>query len=109
MNATKMPVDAAPLLAVLGLFALSTLFGLGRVVKLIQVYEAQHELKRGSAGWIRTVSGWSMIFIWLGATWFAATIIGDWGVTGDLAGAIDRSWLRLRVLLEILAALAESD
>ena len=98
-----------PLLSGLTLFALSTAIGMWQVQKIIQIREAKHELKQGSAGFLRSISGWSVIFIWLGLVWFAATIIGDWGVTGDLEGAIDRGWVRLRVLLEILAALAESD
>ena len=56
------------------------------VKKLIRVHEAKHELKRGSAGFLRSVSGWSMIALWLMAVWFLATIIGDWGATGDLDG-----------------------
>lgn len=98
-----------PILAGLALLAISTALGMVPVVKLIKVREAKHELKHGSAGFIRTISGWTMIAFWLMATWFFATIIGDWGVTGDLSGATDRAWLRLRILLEIAAALAESD
>ena len=98
-----------PFIAGLALLALSTLIGVIPVRKLIEVREAKHELKRGSAGFIRTLSGWAVIAFWLMATWFVATILGDWSVTGDLDGAIDRSWLRLRILLEIAAALADSD
>ena len=89
--------------------ALATAIGIGPVRKTIHVREAQHELKQGSAGWIRSISGWSMIAFWIMATWFFATIIGDWAVTGDLKGAFDRSMLRLRILLEIAAAIADSD
>jgi hypothetical protein len=42
-------------------------------------------------------------------TWFLATIVADWTVSGDLQGAVDRSWLRLRILLEIASAIANSD
>jgi hypothetical protein len=98
-----------PFIATLALLALATAFGMPAVVKLIQVREAKHELKHGSAGFIRSIAGWTMIAFWLMTTWFLATIIGDWGMTGDLNGAIERSWLRLRILLEIAAALAESD
>jgi hypothetical protein len=42
-------------------------------------------------------------------TWFVATIIGDWGVSDDLQGAVDRSSLRLRTIIEIAAEIAESD
>ena len=99
----------SPLLAALALLCVSTLVGVSSVKKLITVYEAKHELKQGSTGWIRSIAGWSMIAFWLMTTWFVATIIGDWGMTGDLDGAINRSWLRLRVLLEIASAIASSD
>ena len=98
-----------PYLAALVLFALASLLGMAPVVKLIQVYEAKHELKRGSAGFIRSLSGWAFIALWLMATWFVATILGDWAATQDLSGAIDRSMIRLRVLLEIAIALMDSD
>lgn len=95
----------SPVIAALALIAGSAVLGIFPVKKLIQVREAKHELKHGSAGFIRTTSGWIIIAIWLALTWFAATILGDWSVTGDLAGAIDRGWLRLQIILEILAAL----
>lgn len=104
-----MPFDPAPWIATFVLLAVSTALGMGSIRKIIQVYEAKHELKQGSAGWIRSISGWSIIAFWIAATWFIATVLGDWGVTGDLDGAIDRSMLRLRILLEILAAIADSD
>lgn len=104
-----MPFDPAPLIATLVLWALATSIGIGRVVKIIQVREAKHELRQGSAGFIRGIAGWSVIAFWLGGTWFFATVYGDWFVSGDLDGAMERSWLRLRILLEILAALADSD
>lgn len=97
------------IIATLVLLAASALAGVYPVRKLIQVREAKHELKHGSAGFLRTISGWSVIAIWLMAAWFFATIIGDWGATGDLSGAIDRGWLRLRILIEIAIALMESD
>lgn len=100
---------AGPILATFALLACATAAGMSSVRKLIAVYEAKHELKRGSTGWLRSIGGWSIIAFWLMTTWFTATIIGDWGATGDLAGAIDRSWLRLRVLLEIAIAIMESD
>jgi len=85
--------------------AISTLVGFRPVKKLIQIREAKHELKHGSAGFIRSTSGWFVIALWLAFTWFVATILGDWWATGDLQRAIDRGWLRLQILLEILAAL----
>lgn len=102
-------IFSGPFLSALVLFVTSTAVGIYPVRKIIQVREAKHELKQGSAGFLRSIGGWSIIFIWFGIVWFLATIVGDWGVTGDLAGAWDRGQVRLRILLEILAALAESD
>ena len=96
-----------PGLATLVLLGVSTLLGLLPVRKLIEVREAKHELKHGSAGFIRTTAGWFVIVLWLAFTWFAATVIGDWGATGNLERAIDRGLLRLQILLEILAAFGE--
>ena len=102
-------ISFGPFLSAAALFLLSTGVCILPVRKIIQVREAKHELKQGSAGFLRSIGGWSIIFIWFGAIWFLATIIGDWGATGDLAGAWARGEVRLRILLEILAALAESD
>ena len=93
----------------LALLVAATALGVLPVVKLIQVYEAKHELKHGSAGFFRSISGWSIIALWLMAVWFFATIIGDWAVSGDLNAAADRSLLRLRILIEIAIAVMESD
>lgn len=98
-----------PVFAGLALMTLSTAIGIPMIRKTVMVHEAKHELRQGSAGFIRNLAGWSVIGFWLLATWFAATIIGDWGNTGDLDGAIARSWLRLQIVLEIAAALAQSD
>ena len=103
MSFTFYDASTSPLLAAL------VFVGMLPVVKLIRVYEGHHELKQGSTGWIRTIVGWSIIVFWLMTTWFVATIIGDWGVSGDLQGAVDRSWLRLRIIFEIAAEIAESD
>ena len=100
---------AAPALSTLALIAFGTLAGIPAVRKLIAVYEAKHELKQGSTGWLRSIGGWSIIAFWLMTTWFLASIIGDWGATGDLEGAIGRSWLRLRVLLEIAVTIMGED
>ncbi|MDB4198254.1 hypothetical protein N9777_08345 [Ascidiaceihabitans sp.] len=81
----------SPFLAAVVLLIAATFVGMLPVLKLIKVYEGHHELKQGSAGWIRRIAGWSMIAFWLMTTWFLATIIGDWGVSGDLQGAVDRS------------------
>jgi hypothetical protein len=98
-----------PLLSGLALLAVSTAVGAGAMRKLVHVYEAKHELKQGSAGFLRTIAGWSWIAIWAMAIWFFATIIGDWGASGDLDGAIARSWLRLEILLHIASALSDAD
>lgn len=103
------PFTSAPMIALLGLAAGATLVGIAPMRKLIQVREARHELRQGSAGRLRTVSGWSVIAFWLLTTLYLATIVGDWMVTQDLGGAVDRSMIRLRIILEILAALSESD
>lgn len=100
---------AAPALSALVLIAFGTLVGIPAVRKLIVVYEAKHELKHGSSGFLRSIAGWSIIAFWLMTTWFLATVIGDWGASGDLEGAIARSWLRLRVLLEIAVAIMGED
>ena len=100
---------AAPALATLALLIAATVIGVPAMRKLIIVYEAKHELKHGSAGWLRSLRGWSLVAFWLMTTWFIATIFGDWAVNGDLEAAIDRGWLRLRTLLEIAMAIMESD
>lgn len=102
-----MSTPIGPFLAFLVLLGGASLLGLSPIRKLIQVREAKHELKHGSAGFLRTMSGWIIIAIWATGTWFVATIIGDWWATGDLDGAIARSGRRLEVLLRILAALAD--
>jgi hypothetical protein len=104
-----MILSAPILLSIATLFVSMTALGIPQVLRLIRIAEAKHELKLGSASFIRTLAGWSVIAVWIGATWFFATIIGDWAMTGDLAGAVDRGMLRLYVLLEILATLASSD
>mgnify|MGYP001804693698 CR=1 FL=1 len=93
------PSLAAPILATIILLVCATAGGIPVVRKLITVYEAKHELKHGSAGWLRGIGGWSIIAFWLMNSW----------ASGDLEGAIDRSWLRLRSLLEIAIANMESD
>lgn len=96
-----------PLLAMIVLIGLAAGIGTQPMKKLIQMHEARHELKHGSAGFIRTMSGWFIIVLWLAATWFFASILGDWWAFGDIGAAIERSLLRLELLLHILAALAD--
>lgn len=94
-------------LAALVLLAIGTAFGIVPVRGMIVRREALHELRHGSASFLRRMTGLFALLLWFGAIWFCATIIGDWAMTDDLAGAIDRSWLRLRILLEILAAFSD--
>lgn len=96
-----------PTLATLLIICLAAVIGILPIRKLIQVHEAKHELKHGSAGFLRTMSGWIIIVVWLAATWFFATITGDWWATGDLGGAIERSWRRLELIIIILEALSD--
>ncbi|MEL7164269.1 MAG: hypothetical protein AAFY52_09875 [Pseudomonadota bacterium] len=98
----------APALAALSLLVVSAAIGIPMIRKLILVHEARHELRVGSAGFLRTMAGWVVIVVWLLLTWFVATVLGDWGATGDLDGAINRSQIRLWIIIEILAALADS-
>lgn len=53
------------------------------------------------------MSGWTISVFRLVATWFFATIIGDFWASGDLNAAIDRSGRRLELLLRISAVLAD--
>lgn len=97
----------APALSALVVLVFGTMLGIGRVRKLITVLESKHELRQGSASFLRGVSGWIVIAIWIAAVWFVGSVIGDWGATGDLTGALERAQLRLLILIEILAALGD--
>jgi len=96
-----------PIIAVLLLIFLAASVGVYPIRKLIRIQEAKHELKHGSPGFFRTMSGWIIIVLWLTATWFFSTIIGDWWATDDLSAAIHRSGRRLELLLRILATLTD--
>ncbi len=98
----------APLLAALALLAVATALGAPLVRGRIEAREALHELRSGSASQLRRLAGWVAVALWLMVVWYLSTIIGDWMVTGDLADAVDRSWIRLRILLEIAMALGDS-
>lgn len=91
------------------MFCISATVGILPIRKIIIMQEARHELKHGSAGFLRSMSGWLVIVFWAMATWFLATILGDWATYGNLGAAIDRGMLRLQILLEILAALGSDD
>ena len=99
--------NLAPLVNSLLLIGFATLLSVGPVRKIIEVKEAKHELKHGSPGFLRSLSGCIVIAIWGFATWFCATILGDWWASGDLEGAIARSGRRLELILHILAALSD--
>ena len=99
----------ASLLAGFGIWLVSTAFGARAVRKWIEVHEARREMRAGSPGRMRMISGWSVIAVWLGITWFVGTVLGDWGSTGDLDAALSRSGARLYIVLEFLMALMASD
>lgn len=94
-----------PALAGLALLAVSTAAGIPMIRKIVMVREAKHELREGSAGFLRTIAGWSVVAIWVLVTWFFATIIGDWFMNGDLGGAVERSTRRLQIVFEIVISL----
>ncbi|MDJ0628899.1 MAG: hypothetical protein QNJ44_11615 [Rhodobacter sp.] len=87
----------------------STLLGARAVRKWIEVYEARREMRAGSPGRMRMIRGWSAIAVWIGVTWFLGSVLGDWGSTGDLDSALERSGARLYVVAELLMAFVESD
>ena len=97
-----------PVFAGLVLLLVGAALGIAPVRKLITVYEARHELRYGAASFLRGLAGWGFVAIWLIAVWFCGTIIGDWGATGDLDGALERSWRRAEILLRIAAAVMDS-
>ncbi len=96
-----------PIIAVLLLICLAASVGAYPIKKLIRIQEAKHELRHGSPGFFRTMSGWIVIAVWVAVTWFFATIIGEWWAIEDLSAAIHRSGRRLELLLRILEALAD--
>ena len=96
-----------PLLLMIPLFFVTTLIGVASVKKMISMYEARHELKQGSAGFLRSMSGWIIIVIWALLSIWAASFLGDWHTTGDLNGATDRAVIKLHIILEILAAMGD--
>lgn len=98
----------APILATLWLLIVSGSLGMIQIRRRIEAHEARHELRTGSASQIRRIISWTAFALWLMATWYFATIIGDWAVSGDLGGAVERSLLRLRILMEIAVALGDS-
>ena len=99
----------APLASGLALFAAASLIGVPALRKLIEVREAQRELREGSPGFLRTIRGWSLIAVWLIGTWFLGSFVGDWGASGDLAGALERAGARLYHVIQIVVIIMESD
>ena len=59
---------AEPALATLALFIMGTLVGYWPTRRLIAMREARHELKQGSASFLRAMGGWVVVLAWLGAT-----------------------------------------
>ena len=98
-----------PVLAGFALLAASTAIGIPMIRKMVMVREAKHELREGSAGFLRSIAGWAVVAIWVLGTWYVATIVGDWFMTGDLAGAVERSMRRLQVVFEIVIALMATN
>lgn len=96
-----------PVLSALAVLAVAAVVGIWPAQKLIRVKEARHDLRQGSAGWLREIGGWAIIVAWVLSIWFCGTIIGDWAMTGDLDRALERSALRLQIILEVLAALGD--
>ncbi len=96
-----------PFLVAILVVGIGAFLGMYPVRKLIQIQEAKHELKQGSASFFRTTAGWMVIVLWLAAVWFVMTIAGDWWATGDLEGAIERSGRRLELLLRVLQAMGD--
>ncbi|MEL6914982.1 MAG: hypothetical protein AAFP13_10815 [Pseudomonadota bacterium] len=94
-----------PALSAAALVILGTVIGYMPTRRIIAMREAHHELKRGSASFLRATAGWAVIAFWVMALWFGGTVVGDWVRLGDLDAALARSWLRLRILLEIAAAI----
>jgi len=70
--------SVAPIVSTLFLICLAAPIGIYPIRKYIQIQEAKHELKHGSAGFIRSFGGWIIIAIWVAVVWFIATILGDW-------------------------------
>ncbi len=104
-----MPDILPQLLTGAAILAAATLFGMRAVRKLVEVHEDRTEMRFGSPGRLRMIRGWSVAGAWLLGTWFLATIVGDWGRTGDLGGAVGRAQVRAYVVLEIVGAMAEAD
>ena len=67
--------------------------------------EAKHELKQGSAGFLRSMEGWGVIALWALTILFCAAVLGDWQISGDFDGALDRSGQRLRWAFQIFSVL----
>ena len=100
-----MLTNASVLVAAAILFGFSTYLGLIPVHRLIRRREAQHELRRGSASYFRRMGGLVVLCVWVITVFFFSTVIGDWGVTGDLDAAMERAGRRIGLLLRFIASL----
>ncbi|WP_298863023.1 hypothetical protein [uncultured Sulfitobacter sp.] len=99
-----MILNASLLFSVVALFGLSTYVGLIPVHRMIRRREAQHELRAGSASYLRRMGGVVFVMIWVVTVLCLSTILGDWAVTGDLNAALERAGMRTAVMLEIAAS-----
>lgn len=95
-----------PLGALAVALALGAIMGVVPTRRLITIREAKHELKQGSASRLREMGGWVFAAMWLLVLWFVGSVVGDWIRLGDLDAALTRSELRLRIVADILLALA---
>ena len=98
-------MSLVPIVLLLLLFFVSAFIGKTIVRKTIQVREATHELKQGSAGFLRGLAGWGVIVLWAVTILCFATVLGDWQISGDFDGAIERGRERLPLLFIIVTAL----
>lgn len=101
-----MLTNASMLFAAAVLFGFSTYLGLIPMHRMIQRREAQHELRSGSASYLRRTGGLLMVAAWLATLFFAATILGDWGFTGDLDAALGRAGERVALMVRLAASAA---
>ena len=99
-----MLAETSPLFAAAALFGLSTYFGLIPIYRLIQMHEARHELRQGSASQLRRAGGWVVVALWLATVMWCAVFLGDWWATGDYIAASDRAWLRIGLLAKLAAS-----
>ena len=99
-----MILDASFLFSAVALFGLSTYFRLLPVHRMIQRREAHHELRSGSASYLRRMGDAILFVTWIIVVLCLSSILGDWAVTGDLDAAMDRAGRRAAVLFKLAAS-----